>query len=49
MYWEEQDWFEQNDAQITRERKDAVVTCVKQYFVYQIGLRHINASYQFSL
>lgn len=49
MYWEGQDSFEQNHAQITRERKDSVVTCVKKYFVFQIGLRHSNASYQFSL
>lgn len=39
MYWEEQDSFEQNHAQITQERKDSVVTCVKQYFVFQTGLR----------
>lgn len=49
MYWEEQDLFEKNDAQITRERKDSVVTCVKQHFVFQIDVRLSNASYEFSL
>lgn len=49
MYWEEQDLFEKNDAQIIRERKDSVVTCVKQHFAFRIDVRLSNASYEISL